>query len=660
MTEKTVGILLPLPFNDVFDYKVEDNVSIGDLVRVPFGREEYIGAVWKIGKSSDLDEKKVKTVIAKCDVKLSNELIKFVEFVADYNLAFKGLVLKMVLSLPKAFTHPPKKIKEFALPNSKHKKINLTKEQEVAAKELIQKVNSGFSTTLLDGITGSGKTEVYFEAMAKALEANRQVLVLVPEIALTAQWLFRFEERFGVKPAIWHSNLTPKQRLDNYLAIIEGRAKVIIGARSALFLPYSNLGLIVVDESHDHSFKQEDGANYQGRDMAVMRAKFESVPIILSTATPDLETVCNVEAGKYSCVKLSSRYSTAVLPEVKVIDLKKNKPQKYQNSASFLSPSLLTALDSNLKTKEQSVLFLNRRGYAPLTICHDCGHRMQCPHCTAWLTEHRRNKSLVCHHCGYSRTIPKTCPECGSIEGLSACGPGVERLSEEVKARFPDAKIAVISSDITSSLKEISEIITQMEKGEIDILIGTQIIAKGHHFPDLTLVGIVDADLGLMGSDLRAAERTFQLLSQVSGRAGRGEKKGTVFIQTLYPENNVLKALLKNNREEFLQLERDARRLLRMPPFGRLAAIIVSGSNEKTTEKMATDLKRCAPNNKHVETLGPAPSPIYKLRGKYRYRLLLKTARGVRVQDVIKEWLDKVSIPNSVRVEIDIDPYSFM
>ena len=553
----------------------------------------------------------------------------------------------------------PKK-KYYAEPKGSFSKVALTPEQETAAAELVRKVGNGFSVTLLDGVTGSGKTEVYFEAVARALELGRQVLILVPEIALTTQWLGRFEKRFGVKPACWHSGLGQRERIDTWKAVSEGRGKVIVGARSALFLPYPDLGLMVIDESHDHSFKQEDVVNYQGRDMAVVRAKLEQFPLILSTATPDLETVCNVEDGKYDCVRLTSRYASAVMPDIKVIDLKKDKPQKGSWGVSWLAPTLVDALKVNLEKNEQSMLFLNRRGYAPLTICRDCGHRIQCPNCTAWLTEHRSSGRLICHHCGYSMPIPKECPECHSEDGLTACGPGVERIAEEVSKRFPDARLAVISSDITSSLAEVSAVFERMEKGEVDILIGTQILAKGHHFPSLTLVGIVDADLGLMGSDLRATEQTYQLLSQVSGRAGRAEKKGTVYLQTLYPDNAVLKALLANDRNQFLDLEKQSRRILRMPPFGKLAAVIVSGANRDAAEKVAVWLGQTAPNNDYISTLGPASAPIYMLRGKYRYRLLLKTAKNIKIQEVLREWLRKISCPSNVRVEIDVDPYSFM
>lgn len=720
-----IGVLLPLPFNEPFDYKIEGEAVLGELVRVPFGREVHVGVVWKTGKSSNLDESKIKPIMERINFPpLSAELRKFIEFVSGYNMAFAGQVLKMVLSVRQVFDDPKMTVlyelsgktlaeaklknsdarwrvmdflkfapfnrqdiaagagvgqsvikamidagvlrpvliedkKEFEKPNVAYKKVNLTDEQKEAAVQLVGEIGNGFNVTLLDGVTGSGKTEVYFEAVARALELGQQVLILVPEIGLTSQWLGRFERRFGVKPAKWHSALGNRERIDTWKAVIEGRAKVLVGARSALFLPYQNLGLIVVDESHDQSFKQEDAVNYQGRDMAIVRAKYEQIPIILSTATPDLETVVNVEEGKYDIVELKSRFAAAVLPEIKIIDLKQDKPVRGSWGVSWLAPTLANALKENLERQEQSMLFLNRRGYAPLVICRDCGHRIQCPNCTAWLTEHRRVGNLVCHHCGYVTPIPKECPECHSETGLTACGPGVERVAEEVKFRFPTARVKILSSDITTNFAEVSQVIHEMEEGNVDILIGTQILAKGHHFPSLTLVGIVDADLGLMGSDLRASERTFQLLSQVAGRAGRGEKKGTVYLQTLYPENAVLQALVENNREKFLALEKKTRRLLKMPPFGKLAAVIVSGPNQEETEKTALWLGQTAPNNEFVSTLGPAPAPIFMLRNKFRYRLLLKTAKNIRIQDVLRDWLKRIKIPGRVRVEVDIDPYSF-
>ena len=551
------------------------------------------------------------------------------------------------------------KKRDFQNPVCGFHKVELTAEQKLAADELCCKVGNGFSVTLLNGVTGSGKTEVYFEAVEKAFSEGKQVLIMVPEIGLTAQWLKRFEKRFGVVPAEWHSALSQNERINNWKAVVNGKAKIIIGARSALFLPYKDLGLIVIDESHDASFKQEDVVNYQGRDMAVMRAKYEQIALILSTATPDLETTCNVDEGKYAQVCLKSRFAQAELPEIKIIDLKKDKPVKGSWGMSWLSPTLCNKLKEVYERGEQSVLFLNRRGYAPLVICRDCGHRIQCPNCTSWLTEHLKAGKLVCHHCGYMRDIPKECPDCHSENGLTACGPGVERIAEEVKCRFPLAKVKVLSSDFVSNFKEIHQIIKEMENGEIDILIGTQILAKGHHFPELTLVGIVDADLGLMGSDLRASERTYQLLSQVAGRAGRGLKKGEVYLQTLYPENAVLNALISNKTDDFYNIEKQTRKILKMPPFGKLAAIIVSGLQKNDVEKTAILLGQYAFNDAKISTLGPAPAPIFVLRNKYRYRLLLKTTKDVKIQDVVRMWLKRVKVPSTVRVEVDIDPYSF-
>lgn len=722
------GVLLPLPFDEVFDYSSDDTLDIGQMVVVPFGREELVGVIWKIGKSANIDIKKIKKIISIVDLPhLSVPLMTFIKKTAEYNMAKTGLVLKMVLG-QKSNQMPKQKVNLYGLQiknenlqgiritearkaifkyleNQKEaekeeiieatgvsenilnamikngflykkevlineeakeqiinlsKQVNLTDEQQNAADILVRKVDNGFSATLLDGVTGSGKTEVYFEAVSETLAKGKQVLVLVPEISLTSQWLKRFENRFGVTPFIWHSEISLKEKAKTWKAIALGKAKVIVGARSALFLPYSNLGIIVVDESHDHSFKQESLVTYQGRDMAILKAHLEKIPVILSTATPDLETVFNVEEGKYDCVKLRKRYAKAVLPEVKIIDLKKDKPQKGTWGVSFIAPTLIEELKKNLEKGEQSMLFLNRRGYAPLMICRDCGYRIQCPHCTAWLAEHRITGELICHHCGYKRYTPKRCPDCSSEDGLTACGPGVERIAEEVKNRFPTARTAILSSDITTNYKAISDVIQKIANKEIDIIIGTQILAKGHNFPDLTLVGVIDADLGLMGTDLRASEQTFQLLAQVSGRAGRGEKKGVVYLQTLYPDNLVLQAVLEHNREKFIEIEKNSRQLLRMPPYGKLCAVIISSQNQQAAEAAAYYLGKAAPNTDFIETLGPAPAPMHLLRGKYRYRLLLKTAKHVNIQEIVKKWISMVNIKSNVRVDIDINPYSFM
>ena len=722
------GVLLPLNFDDVFDYSYDDKLDIGQLVRVSFGREELIGVVYKIGKSANIDIKKIKPIKEVLALPLiSKKLFSFIEKTATYNLSTKGMVLKMVLGqksnqLPKQkvllyglkiknenlegirITEARRAVFNF-LENKKEaekeeiinatsvsdsvinamiksgflykkeilvneeaeiqtinltKQVELTDEQQRASENIIKKVNNGFSATLLDGVTGSGKTEVYFEAIAETLNLGKQVLVLVPEISLTTQWLKRFEKRFGLTPFIWHSEVGVKEKAKTWKAIIQNKAKVIVGARSALFLPYLDLGIIVVDESHDHSFKQESLVTYQGRDMAVLRAHLEQIPIILSTATPDLETIVNVEEGKYDIVKLRKRYAKAQLPEIKIIDIKKDKPIKGPWGVSFIAPTLVDELKKNLEKNEQSMLFLNRRGYAPLLICRDCGHRIQCPHCTAWLSEHRITGELICHHCGFKMHTPKRCPECSSDDGLTACGPGVERIAEEVKNRFPEARVEILSSDITTNYKEISEVIRKTTNKEVDILIGTQIIAKGHNFPDLTLVGVIDADLGLMGTDLRSTEQTFQLLSQVAGRAGRSEKKGFVYLQTLYPDNLILDAVIKHDREAFVDIEKSSRQMLKMPPYGKLAAIIISSTNNEAAETAAYMLGKCAPHTDMIDTYGPAPAPLSLLRGRYRYRLLLKTHKNINIQDVIKKWMSMVKFKSNVRVDIDINPYSFM
>ncbi len=509
--------------------------------------------------------------------------------------------------------------------------------------------------TVLDGVNGAGKTEVYFAAIARALEAGRQVLVLLPEIALSAQWLARFAARFGAEPAQWHSELTRAQRRDTWRAVADGAAHVVVGARSALFLPLPALGLIVVDEEHDASYKQEDGVVYHARDMAVVRARLEGVPVVLASATPSLETVVNVEAGRYRRLLLPDRHGVARLPRIEAVDMR----GAALPAGRWLSPTLTTALVETLAADEQALLFLNRRGYAPLTLCRACGHRLGCPSCAAWLVEHRRFGRLQCHHCGHAESVPAACPSCGAEGRLAACGPGVERLAEEVAERFPDARQAVMASDTVTGPAAAAELVRRVAAHEVDLLIGTQIVTKGHHFPLLTLVGVVDADLGLGGGDLRAAERTYQALHQAAGRAGRGGRPGRALIQTYMPEHPVMRALSVGDRDSFLAHEADARRALAMPPFGRLAAVIVSATEAIAAEGVARALARCAPRGAGVTVLGPAPAPLSLLRGRYRYRLLLKAPRAARVAPLVRDWLAQVKPLGGVRVQVDIDPYSF-
>lgn len=542
-------------------------------------------------------------------------------------------------------------------PDPDHAPPALSPEQAAAAAALVVRVQArAFAPVLLDGVTGSGKTEVYFEAIAEALRLGRQTLILLPEIALTEPFLRRFTERFGHAPVAWHSDLRQSQRRRAWRAIVKGEALVTVGARSALFLPYRNLGLIIVDEAHEASFKQEEGVQYHARDVAVMRGSFESVPVVLATATPAIETRQQVALGRYEELKLPARYGVARMPEITAIDLTQDPPPR----GHWLAPTLVNALTETLERGEQSLLFLNRRGFAPLTLCRHCGHRFQCPNCTAWMVEHRLTRRLLCHHCGHIEPVPRACPECHEEDALVACGPGVERIADEVAALFPDARRAVVTSDTLWSPAKAAEFVGKMEAGEIDIVIGTQLVTKGYHFPNLTLVGVVDADLGLQGGDLRAAERSFQQIAQVAGRAGRAEKPGHVLVQTHEPGAPVIRALVSGDAESFYAAETESRKEAGAPPFGRFAAIIISSETLKDAQDTAQAVARSAPEVEGMHVYGPAPAPLAMLRGRHRQRLLVHARRALDVQDVIRDWLGALTWPRSVRVAVDVDPYSFV
>ena len=553
--------------------------------------------------------------------------------------------------------------KPFDLPSWKLPKPILSLEQASAAELLAssvhiasKKIDNGFVVFVLDGVTGSGKTETYFEAISAALEEDRQTLVLLPEIVLTAQWLNRFEQRFGALPVQWHSNLSLTERRRSWHAVASGSAKVVVGARSALYLPFPNLGLVVVDEEHDVAFKQEDGVVYNARDMAVVRGHIGRIPVILASATPSLETIINIETGRYKRLSLPRRFGGAGLPTINTIDMRTESSGEH----SWISPALVEAIQKNLTAKNQIMLFLNRRGYAPLTLCRKCGFRIKCPNCTAWLVEHRARVRMKCHHCGFSMPTLHICPECAACDSLVACGPGTERLAEEVRKTFSAARLAVMTSDTVHSPSEAIKLVESMKRRDIDILIGTQIVAKGHNFPHLTLVGVIDADLGLSGGDLRAAERVYQTLHQVGGRAGRAEKSGQVILQTYQPENPIMQALVSGDRDHFLKLESQARQKYSMPPFGRLVALIVSGSEKKLVDAAANELGRTCPLEAGVVVFGPAEAPLSILRGRHRSRLLLKAKQNIRVQKIVRRWLSATKIPRGVRVKVDVDPYNFM
>jgi len=706
------------------DYRVPHGMAVepGSIVIAPLGPRQLVGVVWEeehMPTDGEVGDNRLRNLVAAVDLPpIGAPLRRLIEWTARYYLAPPAAVLRMVLSSGAALEPSPLVteyrlsgksagrmtplrqqaidrigerqglIKELSLisdvsesvirglvksgvlegipvsletpfiaPDPDFHQPDLSEAQSNAARELVKAVKDRrFDPIVLDGVTGSGKTEVYFEAIAENIRNNLQTLILLPEIALTEPFLRRFEARFGHLPVSWHSDLRQSQRRRSWRAIAKGDALVTVGARSALFLPYRNLGLIIVDEAHETSFKQEEGVQYHARDVAVMRAHFEGCPVILASATPAIETRHQIAQGRYREVKLPARFGGAEMPDVAAIDMLASPPPRGQ----WLAPPLVAALAETLEKGEQSLLFLNRRGFAPLTLCRHCGHRFQCPNCTAWMVEHRLLHRLQCHHCGHSTPPPATCPECKEEDSLVACGPGVERIADEVGALFPEARRAIVTSDTLWSPAKAAEFVGRMEAGEIDIVIGTQLVTKGYHFPNLTLVGVVDADLGLQGGDLRAAERSFHQIMQVAGRAGRGQKPGRVLVQTHAPQSGVIRALVSGDGESFYQAETDARREANAPPFGRFASIIISAENQKDASETAYLIGKHAPTVEGMSVYGPAPAPLAMLRGRHRMRLLVHANRALDVQQVIRDWLGALDWHRSIRVNVDVDPYSFV
>ncbi len=646
-----LSLLLPAAVAEPFTYASGEVLPPGTLVEAVLANKTRIGAVWDDAADMAVPEAKLKWVQRVLDLPpLPRNYRKFIDWVAEFTLAPRGAVLSLAgLAFAAKTPKKPWKVPDYAL-----NLPTLSPEQQLAADAIR---HAGKQPIVLDGVTGSGKTEVYFHAIAEAIRAGKQVLVLVPEIALTHQWLERFTRGFGAEPAVWHSQQTPVARARVWQAIARGEAKVVVGARSALFLPFADLALIVVDEEHDPSYKQEDGVLYHARDMAIVRAHIEGCPVVLVSATPSLETLENMREGKYRAIHLAARYGAAELPEVQILDMVNHPPER----GSFLSPVLKQAMLRNLEAGEQSLLFLNRRGYAPLLLCRACGHRFQCPDCSAWLVLHGKAR-LECHHCGHREPVPPACPACQApADKLAPCGPGIERIAEEARAMFPQAeqdgrpKIVVLSSDETID----SETWAAIERGDTDILIGTQMVAKGHHFPNLTLVGVVDADLGLDGADLRAAERSYQLLHQLGGRAGRGDKPGRVIVQTYQPRHPVMAALAHHDRDAVMAQELEMRRAGGWPPFGQLAAILLDGIDETKVRQAGQQLAQSAPADSRIRVLGPVPAPLSKLRGQYRYRLLVKAERGIHLQKTLRNWLGGKRF-SGVRIKLDVNPYYFL
>ena len=543
--------------------------------------------------------------------------------------------------------------------------VVLNDEQAAAANTIGTAVmNGGFSVHLLDGITGSGKTQVYFDSVLRAYNAGKSVLLMMPEIALTAQFMSRFEKRFGAPPVVWHSNLTAARRREIWRGVLNKKIRIVVGTRSALFLPWQDLGLVVIDEEHDGSYKQEDMGNYHARDMAILRAKISGFPVVLASATPSAETLHNVELGKYKILKLTSRFGGAQLPKISTIDLRENRPVDYMLPGDDtpqhgnLSPALCDAIGETLDAHQQVMLFINRRGFAPITQCKKCGWVAMCPDCSVGMTYHKRLGKLLCHMCGRTMEMPKKCPDCSNE--ISMYGAGLERIEQEVHARFPNAKTALVSSDTIMTRQTLERLVARMENGEIDIVIGTQILAKGHHFPNLTLVGVVDSDMGLYGTDFRASEHTFQQLFQVAGRSGRGEFPGYVLLQTYQPDNPVLAAICAGDRDAFMQTDMAARRLAKMPPFGQLIALIIECEKEQVLKSFCETLKAAAPILHGGKIMGPIAAQIYQIRNWYRMRFLISGDETANLQPVVTRWLSGVRVPANVRIKIDVNPQNFM
>jgi primosomal protein N' (replication factor Y) len=721
---RVVPVLVPLPVPGAYSYAVPEGVHVepGSVVQVPVGPRQLIGVVWDGENDDRLDPKKLRplTLVFDCPP-LSKEMRDFVDWVASYTLSPPGLVARMAIRAPAAldpepmveglrylggqperltpararvldlageeeipwtrsglahaagvsmsvvdgltaqgifetvFLPPPPVV---ARPDPDYISPRIEGPQKQASVDILESIRAGgFSASLIDGVTGSGKTEVYFEALAETLRQGRQVLILLPEIALTSSFLERFQERFGAKPGEWHSDLAPRMREKVWRGVVTGEVKVVAGARSALFLPFEDLGLIIVDEEHDPAYKQEDRVFYNARDMAVVRARIGDFPIVLVSATPSVESQVNGLAGRYKTVHLPTRFGDAAMPDLHLIDMRRHPPER----GGFLSPVLLRAMKKTLERNEQSLLFLNRRGYAPLTLCRVCGHRFQCPQCSSWLVEHRFKSQIQCHQCGYSERTPEACPECGTFDHLVACGPGVERIAEEVEKHFPEARTIVMSSDLLGGVKRMRLELEAIAKGEADIVIGTQLVAKGHNFPLMTLVGIVDSDLGLSNGDPRAAERTFQLLSQVTGRAGRTGLKSHGLLQTFQPQHPVMQAIVSGDAGAFYEREIAEREKAILPPFGRLASLIVSADTRADAETHARGLRAAAPKVTGISVLGPAEAPLALVRGRHRFRLLVHGRRNSDMQAFLRAMMENgPKQRGSVQIQLDIDPQSFL
>ena len=657
---KIFDVLLPLPFNQTFKYAYSGNENLiyGDFVSVPFKNTIITGCVWETKQTfkKEIEIKKIKFIKEKLNIpRLSKENRKFINWVSDYTMNKLGQILKLCLSSKKIFEKKYKKIHSDSI-KIQDKGINLTKEQKYAKDFIFKKINqSKFYTVVIDGVAGSGKTEVYFEAINKVLEKKKQILVLLPEISMTSQWFERFNERFKAEPLVWHSNIKIKNKIQTWNSIIGGDCKVIVGARSALFLPFTNLGLIILDEEHDQSFKQEEGVIYNARDMAVVRAKINKIPIILSSATLSIETKQNINEHKYHVVNLQKKYGEAGLPKIKIINLIENPPEKNH----WLSPDVHKELKTTLQKGNQALFFLNRRGFAPYVFCNTCGNKINCPNCDVGLVFHKKQDYLLCHHCGFKSAMIKKKRGCDKECNFYLYGPGVERITEEIKKKYTNYKVEILTSDEMSKREKGQKIIKEFENEQINIIVGTQILAKGHHFPKLTLVVVVDSDIGFFGGDIRAAEKTFQLLMQVAGRSGRSNIPGKVLIQSTMSDNAIFKNLINFDLKEFFLEELSIRKESNLPPFKKLCSIMVTSKNEKKLRDFCILLKNKLKPSNDFDVLGPAPPYISFIRNKFRQRFIVRCPRSKNIQLFIKNWISPIKIPFDIKTYIDVDPYNF-
>ena len=642
-------VLLPKVFNFPFTYKSSSDCKIGDLVEVPFGLKKEIGVIWK-NKYSEPQNIKLKLIKRKTKFSIDKKLIDFIEWFSSYNMVPIGLVLKMVIGNPDRFLK-----KEDIFNNSiinKTKKFILNKEQLQALKFLETK-NTGFNVSVLQGTTGSGKTLVYFERIKKIIKKNYQALVLLPEIFLTNDFKSRFEEYFGFEPAVWHSKITPKQKRVIWKGVINNNIKILVGARSALLLPFKKLGIIIVDEEHDSSYKQDEGVIYNARDMAISRASFEKIPIHLVTSVPSIETYNNILNKKYRHINIHKRFENYPLPKTKIINLNINKIKE-----KYVAKETVDLVKTYLNKGDQVLFFINRRGYSPYLICKKCGYKHVCSNCSLYLTFHKLKNKAICHHCSFQKELKTKCQSSGNCEFIMY-GPGVEKIFEEVKEIFPNKKVRIFSSDYLKTKEKTKTLFNEIYKNKIDILVGTQMISKGFNFPRLNCIIVIDADFSGRGYDLRATEKNIQLYHQLSGRAGRFSQESLIIYQTLTPQDTTLNDLIENKSEELLKNELFLRKKNKLPPFIRLISIIISSKDRSLSLQGAKEVKLKLKQINDLEVLGPVDSPLLKIKKNFRSRLLIKFNNRFLMQKKIANVLNRLKISPKIKLMVDVDPINF-